>query len=342
MREQSRRRTRSLARECALAVVAVLVLVVGCARIAHADDDVAARAQSRAFFTNGAAALEDGRPGEALAYFQRAYGLYPHYATLYNIGLCQRALGRPVDSVTALMKFLDEGGEAVSAEQRTTASRLIKEGQAKIVLVTLKITPSSAKVLVDGKPLEGREVLVDPGAHAIDATAAGRQPVHHTFTAEPGARPVINLTMPRDDEAATTSPPVVAPPDDRRNAPPQPPSTPPEPSRFTTTFWMASGIAVGALVTGGVTGGMALADSSAYRDPKTSDAEAANRKSRGETLRVVADVSLGVAVIGAIVAIAIVARAPDPAPAAPVKGRRVSLLPHATPAGGSLDLRLGF
>ena len=123
----------------------MLVLLFGCPRVAVADDE-AARAQSRTLFTSGATALDDGRPGDALAYFQRAYGLYPHYATLYNIGLCQRALGRTVESVTAFMKFLDVGADAVSPEQRGTATRLIKEGQAKIVLATIKVTPPSAKV----------------------------------------------------------------------------------------------------------------------------------------------------------------------------------------------------
>jgi hypothetical protein len=119
-------------------------------------------------------------------------------------------------------------------------------------------------------------------------------------------------------------------------------TVPGEPSRFTSTFWVASGVAAAALVTAGVTGGLALADSSAYNDPKTSDAEAANRKSRGETLRVVADVSLGVAAIGAIVAIVIVTRSPDPQTATPSKGKAVTFLPGAAPSGGSLDLRVRF
>ncbi|MDB4994319.1 MAG: TonB-dependent receptor [Myxococcaceae bacterium] len=327
----------------ALGVVAALVLLFACTAVARADDE-AARAQSRTLFTSGATALDDGRPGDALAYFQRAYGLYPHYATLYNIGLCQRALGRTVESVTAFMKFLDVGADAVSPEQRATATRLIKEGQAKIVLATIKVTPSSAKIQVDGKPLEGREVLLDPGSHVVDATAGGRQPVHHAFTAEPGSRPVINLTMPRDEEPATT-PVVVEPPvvEGEKPPPPPPPSTPSgETSRFTTTFWIASGVTAAALVTAGITGGIALSDSSAYNDPRTSDADAASRKSRGETLRVVADVSLGVAVIGTVVAIVIVTRSPDPAATSPAKSKGVTLLPGASPHGGSLDLRLRF
>jgi hypothetical protein len=322
-------------------VLAVLLLL-GCARTARADDE-AARAQSRTLFTSGATALDDGRPGDALAYFQRAYALYPHYATLYNIGLCQRALGRTVESVTALMKFLDVGADAVSPEQRTTATRLIKEGQAKIVLATIKMTPASAKVTIDGKPLDGREVLLDPGSHVLDATAAGRQPVHHTFTAEPGARPVINLTMPKDDEPVATAPVVDEPPVVDGHPPPPPPPAPGEPpSRFTTTFWIASGAAAAALVTAGITGGIALADSSAYNDPKTSDADAANRKSRGETLRVVADVSLGLAAVGAIVAIVVVTQGPDATAAAPAKNKTLTLVPGTTLRGGSLDLRVRF
>ena len=88
----------------------------------------------------------------------------------------------------------------------------------------------------------------------------------------------------------------------------------------------------------GVTGGIALSDSSAYSDPATPDAEAEDRKSRGQVLRVVADVSFGVAIAAGVGAILVAARPIETqAPKPPASGS-ISVVPMASPT----RLGLGF
>jgi tetratricopeptide (TPR) repeat protein len=60
------------------------------ARQAHADDSDAARVS----FREGAALVDKAEWASALSSFERSLSIRPHALTLYNIGVCQRFLGR--------------------------------------------------------------------------------------------------------------------------------------------------------------------------------------------------------------------------------------------------------
>src|SRR5687767_12530291 len=106
---------------------------------ARADDETNARAQSRAFFVEGVRALDDARLRDALVAFTSAYELFPHYATLYNIGLCRRALGAYAMAANAFQRFLDEGGAAITAEERATVTSLLAEMDARTGTAVLRV-----------------------------------------------------------------------------------------------------------------------------------------------------------------------------------------------------------
>ena len=53
--------------------------------------------QARAEFTTATDHVKNARWGEALAAFERSATLRPHSITTYNIGACERALGRSHD-----------------------------------------------------------------------------------------------------------------------------------------------------------------------------------------------------------------------------------------------------
>jgi hypothetical protein len=85
---------------------------------------------------------------------------------------------------------------------------------------------------------------------------------------------------------------------------------------------------VAAAAAGGVTGGLALSDSNAYNDPATPDAEAEDRKSRGQVLRVVADVCFGAAIAAGVGAVLVAVRPIEaPAPGA----ASISVFPVVAP-----------
>src|SRR5689334_11721443 len=54
----------------------------------------AATLQARALFSEGTDKAHRGEWSLALAAFQRSWSLHPHAVTAYNIGYCERALGR--------------------------------------------------------------------------------------------------------------------------------------------------------------------------------------------------------------------------------------------------------
>jgi hypothetical protein len=287
---------------CALALALLLAPAVARAQ----DGD--ARAESRVFFTSGVQALDDGRPGDALLLFQRAYDAFPHFSTLYNIALCQRALGRPAAAANSLRKYLDDGGDAIPERQRASATTLLAEMDAKVAVVTVRTAPH-AKVSVDGKPIAGVATRLEPGAHELSATADGRAPAKRTINVHAGEHGTIELDMPPATPAsgAEAKPPAPA-------TPPAPAPEPEEehPSRFNAAFWAATGISAVTLGLGVFSGAVALGDSNAYHDPNVSDADAERRKSRGEVLRVVADSSFGVSLAGAAAAVLIATRSMDP------------------------------
>src|SRR5690242_763381 len=87
----------------------MLALMVGAGRAAHADDD--ARQVAAARYTRGIELANQGLYQAALEQFQNAYAASPHYAVLYNIGQAQIALGRPIDAIEALSRYLRDGAD---------------------------------------------------------------------------------------------------------------------------------------------------------------------------------------------------------------------------------------
>jgi hypothetical protein len=183
------------------------------------------RDRARELFARGAALAAEERYRDALAAFVQSARLYPHASTTYNIGFCERALGR----VTRTRKYLLEalaldtsraGGELTSA-QRATAEQLLAEVGQKIARVRVSVEPETLQLAVDGRPLETSEggvilagtlepdepqaaparhfeLLLDPGAHVfLIADGRGRrQFLDHRFSS--GQNQPILLAIQRD------------------------------------------------------------------------------------------------------------------------------------------------
>jgi tetratricopeptide (TPR) repeat protein len=261
------------------------------------------RQQSREQFELGVRALEDGRPGEALASFESAYALYPHWSTWYNIALCQRALGRPREMLLALERFLEGGADAIDQEQRATVATLLREGEQKVARVHLSVHPAGGEVTLDGERVAtGRALRVNPGDHVLQVRAAGHETATRAFRAPSGEQ--VRLTLSLAPIAVRSAPPA-RPPAPRDEPPPAP-----QQSALDATFWAVAAISLGALAAGGVMGAIALGDSRAYSDPSVPDDEAERRRNRGEVLRVAADVAFGAALVGGVGALFLANREP--------------------------------
>ncbi len=155
--------------------------------------------QARTLYLEGLSEVRKAHWGEALAAFERSQALRAHPLTTYNIGACERALGRYTRARRALLQALAEDQAAQLPPSVVTDARaFLDEIERLLVRLTVTVEPAPARIAVDGRPLEpesspsaafvvgtqspGRGVaapvgafvlLADPGVHVITLSRAG-------------------------------------------------------------------------------------------------------------------------------------------------------------------------
>jgi hypothetical protein len=169
----------------ALLLFLVALLSLGVVSVVHADPDP--RNAARGYYERGLALAESHSYQAALAEFDRAYATSPHFAVLYNIGLCQVALAHPLEAVEALSKYLKEGGAEVPAERRTQVEAQLAELESRLAELSVTADRAGTLVAIDGREM-GRTPLEKPLR-----LAAGAYEVSATFEGVPGARRRIEL-----------------------------------------------------------------------------------------------------------------------------------------------------
>jgi hypothetical protein len=178
-------------------------------------------AEAREAFLAGTAAVKAGQWSEALVHFEKADQLKTSPVVTFNIGYCQRALGRYVQARLSFRKVLDDPSGLPEAQLEETRTML--ESIETQVLARVKITlePATARISIDGRPLvafeggepgvlvagiapagEGTpppkpvfEVVIDPGVHLIQASRPGHQDVLVNQTFAPNAREALTLKL---------------------------------------------------------------------------------------------------------------------------------------------------
>jgi tetratricopeptide (TPR) repeat protein len=170
----------------------------------------------------------------ALREFTAAYELSPHFAVLYNIGQSLIALGRPLEAVDTLSKYLRDGQEQVPPDRRLQAETQISLLQSLFAELTITTDRPGALISVDGREV-GRTPLYQPlrlaaGTHAVSAVVeapGGTTTTNRTVTIMPGERQVLRLGLPAPATIVTRltepppRPPVPAPDVVAASAPPR-------------------------------------------------------------------------------------------------------------------------
>jgi hypothetical protein len=189
-------------------------------------------AEARTAFREGTSLARQAQWGEALLAFERSARLRPHTFTTYNLGYCERALGRYTRARKFLAKAIAEnearGGTAISPEVAADAKKYLAEIDQRLARATVTLSPADAAVSVDGRPLEtvaadrtppvlgagtrdlgaGEvpaaaqfELLLDPGAHVFTVSRPGSSDLVVSRTFEAGSRAPLDLKL-----AVTPSP----------------------------------------------------------------------------------------------------------------------------------------
>jgi hypothetical protein len=182
----------------------------------------ATAAASREFARGNELAREE-KWGEALGAFEASLQRRPHALTLYNIGVCERVLGRATRARERFRLALARnlGEPELPASIREEIEGFIAEYTRLLPRVTVQLEPAGAAIAVDGRPLrerreDGRLVLeagvlapgtgtlasastfdleLDPGTHVFAISRRGYVDVVQTRTFAPGQRGALTLVL---------------------------------------------------------------------------------------------------------------------------------------------------
>lgn len=284
---------------------------------ASAGADV--RTKSNLAFEQGVKTFQAGRISEALSYFRESYNLLPRAAPLYNIAQCELGLDHPIEALDALRMYAASGGTS-------PVNEFFREAEQKIAKLRLKIEPPDALVRIDGKEAEkgASEWRLNPGVHTLEIQAPGYTPLSKRLDLERGSSQELSLALePIVTPAASSSAEPVS-------SAPAAPIAPAKRQR-SGAFWGATTVSAALLLTGTVTGVIALRNASIYNSQAPGHKDASLRSS-GETLRVVADVSFGLAILSGVGAYLL------SSPTTPTTSRGAWPSVAAGPAGGWLGV----
>ena len=163
---------------------------------AHAQSSDAV---ARAHYERGVALYDEGQFTGALAEFEAAYDASHRASILFNIGQIHARLGRAVEAVAALERYLAEAGSSVSAERRALVESEIRTQSARVATVNVTVSVPGALVSFDdidvGQAPLGEAVRTTAGEHVIVARADGFEPARFRFRIAGGESRLVALEL---------------------------------------------------------------------------------------------------------------------------------------------------
>ncbi len=152
-----------------------------------------------AHFERGLQRAQEGDLDGAATEFEAANRMRPHYSVLYNLGQTYAALGRPVDAVRVLRRYLSDAPKDLPVGRRQEVEALLAFHQRRIGKLMLTVQPADADVLVDGRPLasaaRAEPIELSAGAHTVVAMKAGFTPSVLTPQVEPQQTHEAHITL---------------------------------------------------------------------------------------------------------------------------------------------------
>lgn len=307
------------------------VCVVLCLAPGSSHADPGAKAEARQHHNLGLASMKHKAYGEAIAELNQAYDLGHDFAVLYDIGQAYIAMEQPVFAVKMLKKYLAEGGKQVSGSRRKEVEATLATQQWRIASVTIRAAVDGVVLRVDGLAV-GKTPLpasleLGAGPHFLSASAEGyrtwNQPLElscgekrdldirlELSEAAPAA-PVAVSPLPAAPAAVTVPSPVPSPAPPLLadiTAPSSAPSSAPASAGFPTRKIVAyalGGVGIAALAVGSAYGVAALTnrrDSDAACPQNQCSQTGVDLNNQAKTSARVADIGIGVGLVGVAVA----------------------------------------
>jgi tetratricopeptide (TPR) repeat protein len=168
---------------------------------------------ARARYRQGVEAYQAGKYRESIDYFLEADRVAPSAALSYNIALAYEKID---DVAAALRWYRDYLRRAPETKDRATVEVLVKGFEARLAgkgvqQVTILSEPSSATVLVDGKPVGVTPwtTEVRPGSHRLEIRHDGFETLKQSIEVPADRATDVQITLKPSEEAPAA--PVVAP-----------------------------------------------------------------------------------------------------------------------------------
>ncbi|HEV8245153.1 MAG TPA: hypothetical protein VGP93_05270 [Polyangiaceae bacterium] len=278
------------------------------------------QAIAEALFRDGRKLIDDGKLAEGCAKLEQSQRADPKLGTLLNVAVCHEKLGR---TATAWAEFLDAETQANRVKQndraqfaRAGAQRL--EGKLSRLTLRAQGPTSDLVIVLDGKPFSagmlGTSLPVDPGEHRLEVSASGKQPFLRTLSVAAGPSEVT-VDIPALEPAAsapaepekTPAPPATAasaapstPAPTNTPTPASAPRSEQEVGRVPTWAWISLGMGAAGIVTGSITGGIAMSKESSLSTACPNNTCPKSKESNLSSARTMADISTVAFVIGGI------------------------------------------
>ena len=179
-----------------LAVAISVILLVATASAAETDP---ATNQAAERYQQGLAHAQAGELEAAVVEFRAAYELKPHYSVLFNLGQAYALLGKPVEAIEALERYLADGGASVPERRRDSVETTLSKLRQQVGEVTLELTPPDAALQIDGHELDATSrtapLKLSPGRHDWTAQADDHQPAHGSVFVNGGERSELRVAL---------------------------------------------------------------------------------------------------------------------------------------------------
>lgn len=146
-------------------------------------------------FNRGVEAERTGRHAEACALFEEVLRHHDEPLVRVNLAISYRAVGRYVDAIAQLRRYLAAPLPDERPEQLAQMRDAIAEMERSVVRVTVTVRPAGARLRVDRHAVEAGALTLDPGHHVFELDADRHQPLRRELHAEPGSAHTLDLTL---------------------------------------------------------------------------------------------------------------------------------------------------
>lgn len=178
-------------------------------------------AAGRQLFVEALADEEHGRFADALVKYKRVLVIRDTPNIRYRIGSSLEHMGKIVqalDAFAAAVRVGTASGTTADAEVARAAQVRIDTLGPKVAHLALRLptpSPSGVEVTVDGEaapPPKLADLSLDPGTHAVTATAPGSPPFRSSVDLTEGARVELPIVFAAPAEVVAPPSPAPAPP----------------------------------------------------------------------------------------------------------------------------------